>query len=413
VKLYRSTRPAPRSTAPRPDLEERSWVAPPIPWVLGTPTAAGTTVTPETAVRNAAAFACIRVLTSTVASLPVDVVRELANRRQQVRPLPKIVRRPSSSVRRRGFMAQTMRALTTRGNAYWLIADNDAAALGRPDVMESLASRSVTWAKDPNTGTLVPSINGEVEKLWPVGHLVHIPASLFLADGSPVADSPVELAAQSIGTGIAAEEFGARYFGDGGHPQVVARIKQDLSEEQAQTIKARIKASWVGREPAVVGSGIELDWPKADHDSQFLDLLRFEVEQACRFWGVPPIMAYAAVSGSSVTYANATDADLAYLKHSVGIWIADVEDAWSELLPAPQVVKVNTNAILRLSPKDRHALYGERLNAKTMTINEVRALEDEDPFDGDEFDEPGIPGGSSGPPPAAPPTDPPAPPEED
>lgn len=367
--------------------------------VYGSTTYSGQIVTVESAIRNAAVFACVRVLTSTIASLPVDVVRHVGKRRRPVTPTPSIVARPAASVRRRPFVAQTMRALATAGNAYWWIAGPDDR-IDHPEQMETVDPRTVTWSTDPDTNLLTPAVAAKPAKLWPLGRLVHIPASIYLRSGSPVADSPVELAAQSIGTGNAAEEFGARYFGDSAHPSVLLSSKTELTQAQAEGIKARVKAAWVGREPAVIGSGIEAEFPTIDTTStQFLDLIRFEVEQACRFWGVPPAMVYAAVSGQNVTYANVTDADNQYLKHSAGIWLSDIEDAWSELLARPdETVKFNVDAFLRMDAKGRHQLYRDRLRARTTTVNEVRALEDEDPFPDPAYDKPGIPGGySSGP----------------
>ena len=120
--------------------------------------------------------------------------------------------------------------------------------------------------------------------------------------------------------------------------------------------------------------------------------MRFEVEQACRFFGVPPSMAYAAVSGQSVTYANVSQADLQYLKHSLGIWLLDIEDAWSSLLPVDQTVKFNVEGLLRMDAEGRWKIHDLRLSNKTTSVNRVLALEDEPPIDDPEFDKPGIPG---------------------
>ena len=92
-------------------------------------------------------------------------------------------------------------------------------------------------------------------------------------------------------------------------------------------------------------------------------------------------MVYAAVSGQSLTYANVTDNDMQFLKHGLGIWLADVEDAWSEFLVNGTFVKFNTDALLRMDAEKRHQIYAARLASGTMTVNEVRALEDEEPFD--------------------------------
>ena len=103
-------------------------------------------------------------------------------------------------------------------------------------------------------------------------------------------------------------------------------------------------------------------------------------------------MVYAAVSGQNVTYANVTDADLNFLKHSIDDYFVSIDEAITDLLPRPQVVRANRDAILRADPKARNDLHDLRLKNKTQTVNEVRALNDEKPFADPRFDEPGIPG---------------------
>lgn len=357
------------------------------------PTKSGQLVTPENAARSAAVTACQRVLTTTVASLPVDAIRTSGSRRIPVAPSPSIVKAPSGLVSRRVWVAQVMKSLVAAGNAYGQVTAYDGR--GYPTQIETIHYRSVAWL--PTDDGLRPHVDGERHDLWPLGDLVHIAASPFVQPGSPVADSPVELAKQAIGTGLAAEEFGARFFGDGYHPTVMAKSSQELTKEQAETIKARINAMRTNREVGVFGSGIELEqWSVKPDDSQFIDLMRFEVEQACRFFGVPPSMAYAAVSGQNVTYANVSQSDLQYLKHSVGIWMADIEDAWTSWLPQPQVVKFNVSGLLRMDDAGRHDLYETRLRSKTISVNEVKALEDEEPYPDPDFDRPGTPGGLPG-----------------
>jgi hypothetical protein len=72
------------------------------------------------------------------------------------------------------------------------------------------------------------------------------------------------------------------------------------------------------------------------------------------------------------------------------------------MLPAPRVVKYNRDAILRADAAGRWAVHDIRLKNRTTSVNEVRALEDEEPFAA-EFDVPGIPVDPT----VMPPTDPP------
>jgi len=222
----------------------------------------------------------------------------------------------------------------------------------------------------------------------------HVPGR-FVKPGTPFADSPVQRAKATIGAAVAAREFGSRFFGDGAHPGMIVRSEQALTPEQAEGIKKSLMRATKGnREPAVLGAGLEVEPIMVNpNDSQFIDLMRFTTEESARFWRVPPTMIYAATSGQSVTYQNASQNDLAYLKHSLEGHLVRIEKALTRLLPSPQFARFNRNAFLRSDPVTRSEIQDRRLMNKTLTINEVRSQEDELPFDGDEYDEPGIPGG--------------------
>jgi hypothetical protein len=67
-------------------------------------------------------------------------------------------------------------------------------------------------------------------------------------------------------------------------------------------------------------------------------------------------------------------------------WLVRVEEALTALLPRPQVVKFNTNALLRADTKTRFEVYQIASNIETLTRNEIRAFEDLPPLPGgDEF----------------------------
>lgn len=365
---------------------------------MGLGATAGVPVTIETAMRQAAAWACVRVLTATVSNLPIHQHRGVGPARELMADEAQIVARPSGRVRRRAWVAQLIRSGTTAGNAYGKVVAADAA--GRPRQIETLSPAQVSWRDVGNEQ--IPHLNGVPQTLWPIGDFWHIPASQFLAPGAVVAMSPVEAASMSVGTALAAERYSARFFGDGAHPTAIAKAKTKISPAEATNMKDALYRIFYGgsREVLVMGADWDLTPFAIDPDkTMFLDLLRFEVEQAARVWGVPPQMIFAAVSGQSVTYANATASDLSYLKYGVDSWVGDLEEAWSECLPRPQYVKANTDAILRVDVPTREKLFDMQLKNKTRTVNEVRALRDEPPFpvDGElDYDKPGIPGGADG-----------------
>jgi HK97 family phage portal protein len=342
-------------------------------------------VTPDSALRAAAFAACRRVLVTEVAQLPVHTFTSRGGGRRRVDD-PPIVDAPSI-LTRRAWVAQMMDGLTREGNAYLRAYGGGLS----PSQVETLPVGSVSW--QTIDGVLTPFVGGERQRLWPDGDLIHVPASAFITAGNPVAASPVDVAAQAISTGLAAERYVGEWFGSGGHPTSIIYAEDEaMTREKAEAVKDAYLAATRSRRPAVLGSGYKREAAQEKVDESAINAMRFAVEQACRFMGVPPSMVYASISGQAVTYANVTDSDLQLLKHSLGIWLGDIEDHWSRWIGVKgRYVRFNVDALLRVTPKERHEIHKLRLDSKTTTVNEVRALEDEEPFTGAEFNEPGIP----------------------
>ena len=359
------------------------------PMYWGRPTYSGLVLDNQTALRSAAVAACRRVIVSSLLAMPAHSFTRSADGRMRANGSERrVVSNPVAGLSQRAWVGQMANSLVLDGNCYGLVTEYTTS--GHPMQVRPLAKADITWTKDER-GNHAGMVGGKLERLYPVGNLVVGQATPFLLPGELLAQSPVDLAMESIGTGLAAEKFGAQFFGDGAHPSaIVTSSIPDLSREQAQQVKDSIVASWQGRQPAVLGSNYTFEAVEVNpNDSQFIELMRFEVEQACRFFGVPPSMVYAAVSGSSVTYANVGQNDIQFLKHSLRSWVDDIEDFWSSLLPGPQVVQLKPEGLLRMSAKERHELYSMRLADETMTVNEVRLLEDEEPFDDGRYQRPG------------------------
>lgn len=350
-------------------------------------TYSGASVTLDSALKSAAAWACITRLKSTITSLPVDVVRVQADRRTTLPKAqhPQLIAQPSPLVSRRVFLGQQVHALTTAGFFAADILDVDSQ--GRPTALESINTSRVTCP----AGTWL--VDGRPRQRWPLGDLWLVTASHLAVDGSPMPMSPVHYGRESIATGMQAEKFGADFFRSGGSPVAVLSPdpQGERSKEQAEAAKQAVVRATQDRGVLAL-SGWKLDpFSINPKDTQFIELLQFTLQDASRRWLVPPSMIFASMTGQNVTYANVTDSDLQYWKHGVQSWVVDLEDAWSEALPGNLVAKFNVDAVLRMDKRARTEEHKLRLETKTRTINEVRRLEDEEPFPDPIYDLPGIP----------------------
>lgn len=338
----------------------------------GSSTHAGVTVTPDTALRSSAVWACVNLLADLVSTMPADVFR--SDTRTAVEPKPVLITTPAAHSSFGDWTYQVMTSLLLRGNAFGLVVARTVAE--RPSQIEMLDSDRVNVTVDRNSSAVEYRLDGRVidrDDLW---HLRAYPVA-----GSPLGLSPVAYARQSIGLGLAAETFGAKFFGDNATPAGILTSDQVLTRDQALALHDMWAASRGGRRgTAVLGNGTKFQPISITPDeSQFLDTQRFGVQQIARLYRIPPEM-IGSESGASMTYANIETRDLSLLKYAVDPWLVRLENALTNLLPRGQFVKFNRASLLRTDTLSRYQSYKLGLEGGWLTLDEVRALEDRQPL---------------------------------
>jgi HK97 family phage portal protein len=202
--------------------------------------------------------------------------------------------------------------------------------------------------------------------------------------GSPWGLSPVKYAALAINREAAIQQFAYGYFNDAPHPTSVLTSDQPVNQEQARTLKERLMATVIGREPLILGAGLQFKpLSVSPEESQFLATQRLGVAEICRIYGVPPEMV-AAEAGNSMTYANVEQRGIDFLTYSIQPWLSRLETAISSLLPGGKHVRFDPNVLLRTD-------FHTRVNATAIAIashqllpDEARAMNDLPPFTDEE-----------------------------
>ena len=340
------------------------------------PLAPQASVTTESAMRLSAVWACVRLLAGVGSTLPLDTYRIVNGVTSEVRR-PSLFDQPSPGVSLPTWLYQVWSSLLTDGNAYGVATEFGANSY--PSSVELLDPSLVSWRPDADAGW-VALLDGRPVDRWPNGPLWHVP--LFTMPGAPYGLSPVQNARQSIAAGIAAESFGSQFFTAGGNPNAILYSESELSAEQAAGIKSAFTAATsMNREPAVMGAGLRYERIQVSpEEAQFLDTQRFTVEQIARIYGVFPEMIGGATSGSNVTYANREQRAADWLTFGLMPYLIPIEEALSSLVPRPQRVRFNTDALLRSDTKTRYEAHAIGLSAGFLTVDEVRALEDLEPL---------------------------------
>jgi len=271
-----------------------------------------------------------------------------------------------------------------RGNAF--IRSDAVDGRGLIQNVTLLNPDEVTVKRDPQTGVYgFYSLEGDPMLPFnkqPVGGIIHCRA--FPQPGQLLGLSIVANHARTLGLSIAAEQFGADFFGDGAHPSSILTTDRPVSEDQARTIKQRfVNAIRGSREPAVLGANIKYQQIQvAPNESQFLETQKFTSAEICRMIGpgVAEMLGYE--TGGAMTYQNVQSRSLHLLIYAIDPWLTRLEKLISTMfLPRSQYVRFDRNALLRMTATDRWAVHETRLRLGAAVINEVRATENEPPVE--------------------------------
>lgn len=345
-------------------------------------------VTNETALRNSAVWACLRLRADLMSTFPIDVYRYVQGIQVEVPKPPVLVSPGGAEVGIREWVYSTEFDLDRGGNCFGIITERsgvvgpDGRGLpGRVDLVE-LGSVSVRG----NGSTITKYVIGNTEyEPWEVWH-----EKQYTVSGCPLGLSPVAFAAWTIEETLSAQQFARDWFAGGAVP--LAELKntaKTVDKDAARIARENFRA-------AVDSSGLfvhGVDWEykpiqAVASQSSFLEARQYGAQDIARFFGCPGDLIDAAVSGSSITYANMTQRNLQFLIMNLGPAVARREDAFSRrLVSGPRFVKFNTDALLRMDPEARARTIGARITNRVLAPSEARALDNLPPFTEDQLAE--------------------------
>jgi HK97 family phage portal protein len=377
--------PAPYRPSEQRDLLTSSWSATAIPTNYdGHGADSGEWVSERNALHLIPVQACIRLLADSVAGLPVDVYRKQGDVRVPL-ATPAVLTDPDVELNALEVMHQVVTSLAARGNSYELITSRDG--LERPLSRVPVHPDDVHVDRDSATGRRAYRIHG---KLVPSADIIHI--RRMTLPGSLTGLSPIGEARQAIGVGLAAERYGARWFGDSANPSSVLETDANLDDDES----LRVMRAWVDshggrRHPALLSGGLSYrPISITPEESQFLATRQFQRSEIAMLYGIPPHM----IGDTEKTTSWGTGIEqqsLGFVKFTLMPWLRTLEAAYSRvLLPRGQYMRFNLEGLLRADVKTRYDAYAQARTAGWMSVNEIRALEDLDNIgpDGDSFVQP-------------------------
>lgn len=363
---------------------------------FGAPTAAGPSVSEESALRFGAVYACVRIIAEDIASLPLITYRQQGRSKERARDHPlytvlhDLANPETTSFEWREMMISH---LLLWGNAYSEIEysrNGEVLALWplRPDRMEEIRRNRQGQLE---YGYRLPDQTMTWLPWWRVHHIRGL-------GGDGIRGwSPIRLAArQAVGLGLAAEEFGARFFSNGARPGLLLKAPGKLSEKAFARLQESFAAEHQGLSNAhrtkILEEGLDIVTVGIPpNEAQFLETRKFQVQEIARIFRVPP---HLLADLDRATFSNIEHQSLSYVIHTLRPWLVRHEQAiYRDLLFVEErrdyFVRYQVAGLLRGDTATRYAAYTTAINSGFMTRNEARELEDWNPIDG--LDEPLVP----------------------
>lgn len=346
----------------------------------------GARVTALSSLRLVAVWRCVTLIAQTIASLPLGVYRREERGRTELR-LPAdayLWQRPNPEMTRQTFWEAAIGTCVLTGNAYIYLARN---GLGRITEL---------WPLDPRR--VAPYRTDRGEKRYRIDgedasprDILHVPG---YGDGFKGL-SPIGQAREALGMAMTAEQYGAQFFAQGSTLSGVLTTDQELNDAQLKRMDTSWRAAHSGPrnayKTAILGGGVKwtsVSVPPAD--AQFLETRKFQTEEIARLFGVPPHM-IGAVDKTTSWGTGIEQQTIGFVTYTLRPWITRFEQAATDELLAPEnrYAQWNVNGLLRGDTAQRASWYQTARNIGVLSPNEIRLLEDEQPYPGgDRYDMP-------------------------
>lgn len=364
------------------------WFAP-----RGYHTASGARVSPETAMRLAAVFACVRVISETIGSLPLVIYRRRSDggkERADDHPLAPVLRKPNTWQTSFEFWEMMQAHLELRGNAFSKIVSGNGRAIDQLIPIHPDRVRVFRLDNGKLRYEVVSYFDASIERLTQE-EVFHLRG---LSSDGIVGMSTISAGAEVVGVGLAQQEHRARYFGNGAVPGLYLKPAQKLDKEARENLSDTIKKGFSGANAfkALVGQpGMDItQLGLTNKDSQLIEAGQATRTDIASMFRLPPHKIGDLTRG---TFSNIEEQNIEFATDSIRPRAERIERRLDiDLLdplsdgtgnnPGQFFAAFDMDALLRGDLKSRYEAYQLSVGGPWMAMNEARASEGKNPVDG-------------------------------
>lgn len=345
----------------------------------GEPSPSGVVVNEFTAFKFEPFYSAINLVSQDLGTCGVKVYGDDGGRKAPARDhylYPILHSQPNPEMSAVVFWMTYVAHLLSWGNAYAQIEWNRA---GRAKSLWPLAPDRMKPFRDSRDGMLRYRYQRpQGERIFEAYEVLHTPGLGY--DGL-VGYSPVAMAARGpIATGMAAETFSERFYGNNAQPGLVLQTDQPLPEATAKQITANWRQIHGGlkgeKGVGLLHSGLKvamMGMPLVD--AQHIESRTWTVQQVARIYRIPPHML---AEMSHATFTNIEHQGINYARNTLRPWAELIEDVIQVKLigvGSQYEAEFNLDALMRGSLLERTQAHKEAILSGQLTPNEARALE--------------------------------------
>jgi HK97 family phage portal protein len=347
----------------------------------------GRYISAEAAIGLPAVGAAIRLISETIASLPLITYRgEGADRARAFdSPVYRLLHdRPNSEQSAFEFWGDVASAIETTGNAFI----QKTRTRGRIEELLVIDPNYVKVYRDRDTGekrfdVLIDNVRYEG---FTSSEILHIRG--YTLRGGLVGISPIAEHRHALGVALAAEEFAGRAYANDATPGLAIKVPGNLGRQQAMEMLSVWQTTHAGihnaRKPAVLTNGADIATLSMSlADAELIEAMRFSVEQVARIFRIPPAMLGAP---NAATNQTAEEESLRFVRYCLLPRLRRIEMALRadfDLFPTADLSpEWLVDGLLRADTATRYAAYVQARQAGWLSANEIRAFENLPPVDG-------------------------------
>lgn len=372
-RLFRSSPENPSTSLSNP----AAWLT----GLLGT-SKTGVQVSEDNALTFSAVYAAVRIISETIASIPLNVYQADGETRLKAlgHPVQKLLAETPNSLSSSFTFREAMASnLVLHGNAYAKIELN---AAGRPVALYPLNPDKVE----------VKVIDGEKVYVFDQKHtyldyeMLHF---VGLSFNGLTGKSPLAVAREAVAIGLSAQEYGARFYSNGANTGGVITAPGRLNTE----VIKRLKDSWNransgnsnAHGTAILEEGMKYEKIGLDPEAaQFLQSRKFQVNEIARIFRIPP--SYLADLENSSTRANTEQQAIQFVRDCITPYVRRMEVELNRKLfreDEPNLYAYFTmEGLMRGDQKARYEAYATARQWGWLSVNDIRDLENLNPVEG-------------------------------